>query len=64
MARRDRSRHSLKRQGPKREPYDRVLIVCEGEKTEPIFPALSTGFFCTTSTPPHQWLFSPMWSVS
>lgn len=35
MARRDRSRHSLKRQGPKREPYDRVLIVCEGEKTEP-----------------------------
>lgn len=35
MARRDRSRKSLKRPGPKREPYDRVLIVCEGEKTEP-----------------------------
>lgn len=25
----------LRRRGPKREPYDRVLIVCEGEKTEP-----------------------------
>lgn len=25
----------LKRRGPKREPYDRVLIVCEGSKTEP-----------------------------
>lgn len=35
MVRRDRSRKSLKRPGPKREPYDRVLIVCEGEKTEP-----------------------------
>jgi len=25
----------LKRRRPRREPYDRVLIVCEGEKTEP-----------------------------
>lgn len=29
------SHHSLKRRGPRREPYDRVLIVCEGSKTEP-----------------------------
>lgn len=26
---------SLRRHGPIREPYDRVLIVCEGSKTEP-----------------------------
>jgi RloB-like protein len=26
---------SYKRRGPQREPYDYVLIVCEGEKTEP-----------------------------
>jgi len=25
----------VRRGGPKREPYDRVLIVCEGSKTEP-----------------------------
>lgn len=30
-----RTRQSLNRRGPRREPYDRVLIVCEGEKTEP-----------------------------
>lgn len=28
-------RRGLKRSGFKREPYDRVLIVCEGAKTEP-----------------------------
>ncbi len=26
---------ALVRRGPKREPYDKVLIVCEGKKTEP-----------------------------
>ena len=26
---------SLRRGQPTREPYDRILIVCEGEKTEP-----------------------------
>jgi hypothetical protein len=26
---------ALRRRGPTREPYDRILIVCEGEKTEP-----------------------------
>jgi len=31
------SHHSLKRRGPRREPYDRVLIVCEGSKTEPYY---------------------------
>lgn len=27
----------LRRRGPTREPYDRLLIVCEGEKTEPYY---------------------------
>lgn len=36
---RNRTRKSLVRRGPKREPYDRVLIVCEGEKTEPNYLA-------------------------
>lgn len=34
MPRRKRDDH-YKRRGPVREPYDTVLIVCEGEKTEP-----------------------------
>lgn len=34
MARR-KNYHALARRVPKREPYARVLIVCEGEKTEP-----------------------------
>lgn len=33
--RRGYSRRDLQRGAPRREPYDRVLIVCEGEKTEP-----------------------------
>ena len=38
MARRKPRRHGqLRRRGPKREPYDRVLIVCEGSKTEPSY---------------------------
>lgn len=32
---RARDARSLRRRGPQREPYDYVLIVCEGEKTEP-----------------------------
>jgi hypothetical protein len=32
---RRRTAGSYARRGPVREPYDRVLIVCEGEKTEP-----------------------------
>lgn len=32
---RRRSATDLQRRGPKRAPYDRVLIVCEGAKTEP-----------------------------
>ena len=31
------SRNRLQRRRPAREPYDRVLIVCEGEKSEPIY---------------------------
>ena len=38
MARRKpRRQDQLRRKGPKREPYDRVLIVCEGSKTEPSY---------------------------
>lgn len=36
MARR-RPRHRLARRRPQRESYDRVLIVCEGKKTEPSY---------------------------
>ena len=36
MARRQ-PRQQLARLGPSREPYDRVLIVCEGECTEPLY---------------------------
>lgn len=32
---RPKHQHALQRSRPKREPYDRVLIVCEGSKTEP-----------------------------
>ena len=32
-----RNAGSYFRRGPVREPYDRVLIVCEGEKTEPFY---------------------------
>ena len=32
---RRRAPESYSRRGPVRGPYDRVLIVCEGEKTEP-----------------------------
>ena len=38
MARgRPRGRSRLRRNPPKREPYDRVLIVCEDAKTEPAY---------------------------
>lgn len=32
-----RKASQLKRKAPKREAYDKVLIVCEGEKTEPFY---------------------------
>ena len=32
-----RAAGSYARRGPVREPYDRVLIVCEGKKTEPYY---------------------------
>lgn len=34
---RDRRARKLTRPKPAREPYDRVLIVCEGTKTEPLY---------------------------
>lgn len=41
MARRTRTAEDYRRRGPVREQYDVVLIVCEGEKTEPgYFPGL------------------------
>ena len=36
MARRP-PRNRIARQGPKRDQYDRVLIVCEGSRTEPLY---------------------------
>ena len=35
--RRGRAPTSYARRAPEREPYDVVLIVCEGEKTEPYY---------------------------
>jgi hypothetical protein len=37
MARRRRTAADYARRGPAREPYDLVLIVCEGAKTEPFY---------------------------
>ncbi|MEZ4662066.1 MAG: RloB family protein [Caldilineaceae bacterium] len=37
MAKRSRYTRFPKRNAPKRSPYDRVLIVCEGSKTEPTY---------------------------
>ena len=37
MARRRRTAADYARRGPAREPYDLVLIVCEGTKTEPFY---------------------------
>lgn len=36
MGKRTRAKSFLRRK-PSREPYDKILIVCEGEKTEPIY---------------------------
>lgn len=51
MARRKpRRQDQLRRKGPKREPYDRVLIVCEGSKTEPwYFQALKNQYRLSTA---------------
>ena len=35
--RKDRIRSNIRRKGPRRESYDRVLIVCEGARTEPSY---------------------------
>ena len=44
------ARHGLARHGPRREPYDRVLIVCEGKRTEPLyFEDLSAHFRLSTA---------------
>lgn len=37
MAKRSRQKRFPKRNAPKRSPNERVLIVCEGSKTEPIY---------------------------
>lgn len=45
-----RPRHGLARHGPRREPYDRALIVCEGKRTEPLyFKGLSAHFRLSTA---------------
>ena len=35
MSRKARNVKDLRRRSPKRDPYERILIVCEGSKTEP-----------------------------
>lgn len=37
MGKKSRAKRMPKRRQPKRDPYDRVLIVCEGAKTEPYY---------------------------
>jgi hypothetical protein len=37
MGYKTRTLKDLRRSKPKRSPYDRVLIVCEGRKTEPYY---------------------------
>lgn len=37
MARRPKTREEQRRRGPRYEPKDRMLIVCEGEKTEKLY---------------------------
>lgn len=37
MEQRFRNKQSFKRRPPVRQPFDRVLIVCEGSKTEPLY---------------------------
>jgi hypothetical protein len=37
MARKGRNPNAYARRPPRREPYDSVLIVCEGAKTEPLY---------------------------
>lgn len=45
MERRFLDRNALARKGPRKAPYERVLIVCEGAKTEPLyFRAMSQDF--------------------
>ena len=45
-----RPRQQLTRRGPEREPYDRVLIVCEGKRTEPLyFEDLAAHFRLSTA---------------
>lgn len=45
-----RPRKQLGRSRPRREPYDRVLIVCEGKRTEPLyFEDLAAHFRLSTA---------------
>jgi hypothetical protein len=37
MSHRARNLNDLRRKKPRRSPYDRVLIICEGKKTEPYY---------------------------
>lgn len=41
----ERNKKSLSRKAAKREPYDKVLIVCEGEKTEPLYLKDAARYF-------------------
>ena len=43
--RKARNAKAISRQREKREPYDKVLIVCEGEKTEPYYITVLRDYF-------------------
>jgi hypothetical protein len=40
---------SLQRKGPRREAYEKILIVCEGEKTEPNYFEDARDYYCLHS---------------
>jgi hypothetical protein len=46
---RAKSAQKLARRQAKREPYDRVLIVCEGQKTEPNYFSEMKDYYCLSS---------------
>jgi hypothetical protein len=50
MSHKSQSLRDLERKKPKREPYERVLIVCEGKKTEPdYFTAMKDDYKLNTT---------------
>lgn len=48
--RKAKRKRDLERQKAKREPYEKVLIVCEGEKTEPYYFSELKDYYAINST--------------